>query len=220
MISARSKASLFDAAMVVAALSAASAVAVAAGCTRKPEPAAAGAAVDAAAAVGLPAASTAAQGSSAQSSEFVASNKADPHCSDCAGKDASNGPQYVGKPEVKLDQATLDEVKASIDVNSDLLEQGIEILERNAKTPDKAAAQLEKFLKDRELAIREAQAKAAEIKARLRAVGYDQDIPAEIRPGFEERMGKIAERLERIREAYATRLDVLQAFGKLFPRGK
>lgn len=215
MLSTRSKANEGRIALAAAAL-----LAIAGGCTRKAEPGATGGSADAAAAVGLPGPSTAAQVSAAQSSEFVASNKPDPHCSDCAGKDASNGPQYVGKPEVKLDEATLDEVKASIDVNSELLEQGIEILERNAKTPDKAAAQLEKFLKDREPAIREAQSKAAEIKARLRAVGYDQDIPAEIRPGFEERMGKIAERLERIREAYASRLDVLQSFGKLFPRGK
>lgn len=215
MLSTRSAANQWRIALVAAAL-----LAVAGGCTRKAEPGATGGSAAAAAAVGLPGPSTAAQVTAAQSSEFVASNKPDPHCSDCAGKDASNGPQYVGKPEVKLDEATLDEVKASIDVNSELLEQGIEILERNAKTPDKAAAQLEKFLKDREPAIREAQSKAAEIKARLRAVGYDQDIPAEIRPGFEERMGKIAERLERIREAYATRLDVLQSFGKLFPRGK
>ena len=216
MVSCRSVVSMGPKSLLVGAMAV-----LAMGCTRKAEPAVAGASADLKGqAVGLAAPGTEAQIHAAQSSEFVASNKPDPHCSDCAGKDASNGPQYIGKPEVQLDEATLDEVKASIDVNSDLLEQGIEILERNAKTPDKAAAQLEKFLKDREPAIREAQSKAAEIKARLRAVGYDQDIPAEIRPGFEERMGKIAERLERIREAYATRLDVLQAFGKLFPRGK
>lgn len=190
------------------------------GCTRKAEGPSASAKPDASA-VALPGAATAVQSATgAQSSEFVASNKPEPGCRDCAGKDASNGPQYVGNPEVKLDEAMLDEVKASIDQTSGLLEQGIEILERNAKTPDKAAAELEKFLQDHDPAIREAQSKAGEIKARLRAVGYDQDIPAEIRPGFEERMAKISERLERVREVYASRRDVLAAFGRLFPRGR
>lgn len=196
------------------------AIAVAPGCSRKAEVASSDQGADAGAA-GLAAAATATQSSTgAQSSEFVASNKPEPGCRDCAGKDASNGPQYVGRPEVKLDQAMLDEVQASINQTSGLLEQGIEILERNAKSPDKAAADLEKFLKDNDPIIRESQAKAAEIKARLRAVGYDQDIPAEIRPGFEERMAKISERLERVREVYASRRDVLAAFGRLFPRGR
>lgn len=205
----------------IAALAAiALAATVAPGCSRKAEPAPAPGGADAAA-VALAAAATAVQSNTAaQSSEFVASNKPEPGCRDCAGKDASNGPQYVGNPQVKLDEATLDEVKASIDQTSGLLEQGIEILERNAKTPDKAAAELEKFLQDHDAAIRDSQSKAAEIKARLRAVGYDQDIPAEIRPGFEERMSKISERLERVREVYASRRDVLGAFGRLFPRGR
>jgi hypothetical protein len=195
-------------------------IAVSPGCSRKAETSTAANRAGAGE-VGLAAAATATQSNTgAQSSEFVASNKPEPGCRDCGRGDATNGPKYVGNPEVKLDEAMLDEVKASIDQTSGLLEQGIEILERNAKSPDKAAAELEKFLQDHDAAIRESQSKAAEIKARLRAVGYDQDIPAEIRPGFEERMSKISERLERVREVYASRRDVLGAFGRLFPRGR
>lgn len=169
----------------------------------------------------LPRGSTATQvGAGAEPSGFVATNKPDPKCVGCTGPDAGSVPQYYGKPELKLDAQTLAEVQASIDTNNTLIEGGIDILEKYAKTPDKALPELEKYLKEHASAIDTAHIKAAEIRARLRGAGYDQDIPAEIRPAFEQRMGKIAERLERMREAYATRREVLGAFGKLFPRGK
>ena len=156
----------------------------------------------------------------AESSGFVATNKPDPNCVSCSAPDAQNAPQFYGKPDLKLDAQTLAEVQASIDTNNTLIEAGIDILEKNAKTPEKALAELDAYLKTQASAIDTAHIKAAEIRARLRGAGYDQDIPAEVRPGFELRMGKIAERLERMREVYATRREVLVAFGKLFPRGK
>lgn len=156
-----------------------------------------------------------------QNSEHIATNKADPNCKTCVSPDAGAAPpSYFGKPDMALDEKTLNEVQASIDANSEFLEQGIDILEKNAKTPDKALAVLEKYLADKQTAITTAQEKAAEIRARLKAVGYDQDIPAEIRPSFEARMGKISERLEQMRTVYAQRRDVLTAFGRLFPRPK
>ncbi len=192
---------------------------VAAACGKSPPPPAV-----AAAPAALPAAATATVAepvSAAQNSEHVASNKPDPNCKTCVSPDAgAAAPVYYGKPEIALDEKTLAEVQASIDTNSEFLEQGIDILEKNAKTPEKALAALEKFLSDKQAAIALAHQKAAEIRVRLKAVGYDQDIPAEIRPGFEARMGKISERLEAMRTAYAQRRDVLAAFGRLFPRAK
>ncbi len=154
----------------------------------------------------------------ARPTEHVASNKPDPHCKDCVGPDATAAPHYTGKPEIALDPKTLAEVQASLDANNALLEQGIEILEKYAKTPDKAQAALDKFLVDKKNDIAAAQGKAAEIRARIKAVGYDQDIPAELRADFEKRMGAISERLERVRDAYRQRTDILAAFGRLFPR--
>lgn len=154
----------------------------------------------------------------ARSSEHIASNKPDPHCKDCVGPDASAAQPYTGKPEIALDPKTLAEIQASLDANNALLEQGIEILEKHAKAPDKAQAALDKFLTDKKNDIAAAQAKAAEIRARIKVVGYDQDIPAELRADFEKRMGAISERLERVREAYKQRTDILAAFGRLFPR--
>ncbi|MBI5610589.1 MAG: hypothetical protein HY902_17065 [Deltaproteobacteria bacterium] len=200
-------------------VAAAAAIACVAACNKSaPAPAAAPAA---AATTDLPRGSTATQvGPGAEPSGYVATNKPDPKCVGCTGPDAGSAPQYFGKPDLKLDAQTLAEVQASIDANNTLIEGGIDILEKNAKTPDKALAELEKYLKDHASAIDLAHIKAAEIRARLRGAGYDQDIPAEIRPAFEQRMGKIAERLERMREVYASRREVLGAFGKLFPRGK
>jgi len=162
-----------------------------------------------------------AAGPGAESSEHVATNKPDPACRDCKAADAGPGqPPYHGKPEVVLDERTLGEIQTSIDENNDLLEKGIAILEKHAKTPESAHAELDRFLKDNAKELDRAHAKAAEIRARMKAVGYDHDIPNEIRPAFEARMGKIAERLERVRDVYKGRTEVLAAFGRLFPRPK
>lgn len=194
---------------------------VAAACSRKPESPAAAKATVGAQTANLPGAPTYTMlGQGAEPSGFVATNAPDPHCANCLAPDAKGAPLYYGKPDMKLDAQTLAEVQTSIDANNMLIEGGIDILEKNVKTPDKALAAMEAYLKEHAIAIDAAQSKAAEIRARLRAVGYDQDIPAEIRPDFELRMGKIAERLERMREVYASRREVLGAFGRLFPRGK
>ena len=192
-----------------------------AGCSKSaPSPAAPVAAPAAAQPIaGVRGASTEASApSSARSSEHIASNKPDPNCKDCTGPDATSAPRYVGKPEIALDPKTLSEVQASLDANNALLEQGIDILEKHVASPDQAKTALEKFLTDKRAEIDAAQTKAAEIRVRIKAVGYDQDIPAEIRPDFEKRMGAISERLEKVRDAYAARRDVLSTFGRLFPR--
>ncbi|MBM4345067.1 MAG: hypothetical protein FJ100_16985 [Deltaproteobacteria bacterium] len=184
----------------------------------KPVPKTAVAPPDAAPAALAPAPARPGLAEAARPSEHVASNKPDPHCKDCVGPDASVAQPYTGKPEIALDPKTLAEVQASLDANNALLEQGIDILEKHAKAPDKAQAALDKFLADKKNDIAAAQATAAEIRARIKAVGYDQDIPAELRADFEKRMGAISERLERVREAYKQRTDILTAFGRLFPR--
>ncbi|MSQ84821.1 MAG: hypothetical protein EXR77_18440 [Myxococcales bacterium] len=188
-----------------------------AGCSKSAPPPAAPIAAPAAAKP-IAGARGASSEASARSSEHIASNKPDPNCKDCTGPDATSAPRYVGKPEIALDPKTLAEVQASLDANNTLLEQGIDILEKHVASPDQAKTALEKFLTDKRAEIDAAQTKAAEIRVRIKAVGYDQDIPAEIRPDFEKRMGAISERLEKVRDAYAARRDVLSTFGRLFPR--
>ncbi len=153
-----------------------------------------------------------------QVTEQVAENKPDPDCPDCQKGDASNGPHYFGKPDMPLDDQTLGEVTTSIDGTCEVLENGLKILEKNAKTPDKAAAALVGYRKDHDGEIKKVFEKAFEIKARIKAAGYGQDMPVEVRPHFDERMGKIHARLELMRDTYRDHPDVLEAFGAFFPR--
>jgi hypothetical protein len=166
------------------------------------------------------AAAQAVVGSGASSSEQIATNRPEPGCKDCQQGDATNGPTYFGKPEGKLDDKTVAELQAVLDQNDALVEGGIAILEKHTKAPDKALVEMDKYVADNIHAIEAAHRKAAEMRARLKAVGFDQDVPEQIRPAFEAKMAKMSERLERLRETYATRRDVLQSFGKLFARGK
>jgi tRNA G26 N,N-dimethylase Trm1 len=149
----------------------------------------------------------------------VATNKADPHCTDCQKGDAVSGPLYYGKPDMPLDEKTLAEVTDSIDGTSSILEDGLAILEKHVKDPDKAVAELGAYRQKNVAAIKRTFDKALEIKARLKGSGYDQDIPAEVRPHFDERMGKIHARLELMRDTYRKHPAVLEGFGAFFPRG-
>ena len=151
-----------------------------------------------------------------QHSEQIATNKPEPGCQSCQ-KDASEGSVYFGKPDMVLDERTLSEVAHSIDETCGVLEAGLEILEKNEKTPDKATAALVAWRKGHAAELKRVFDRALEIKARLKAAGYNQDIPAEVRPKFDERMGKIHERLEAMRDTYRQHRDVLEAFGGFFP---
>jgi hypothetical protein len=151
-----------------------------------------------------------------QRSEQVANNKPEPACQNCQ-KDVTEGSVYYGKPDMVLDERTLAEVADSIDATCGVLEAGLALLEKHQKTPDKAAAALQAWRTQHASDLKRTFDKALEIKARLKAAGYTQDIPAEVRPKFDDRMGKIHERLERMRDTYRQHRDVLEAFGAFFP---
>jgi hypothetical protein len=156
---------------------------------------------------------------SAQPSEHIATNKPEPACSDCKRGDASNGPLYYGKPDMPLDEKTLAEVSDSVDATCQILEDGLAILEKDVQDPEKATEHLGEYRKKHEQAMKVVFEKAKEIKARLKGAGYDQDIPVEVRPHFDERMSKIHHRLEAMRDVYRKYPAVLEAFGQFFPRG-
>ncbi|MCO4760150.1 MAG: hypothetical protein KC502_01520 [Myxococcales bacterium] len=154
----------------------------------------------------------------AQRSEFVATGKPAAPCRDCGKTDGGSTVPYHGKPQMKLDKKTLADVQRTVDATCALLESGVEILERNVKTPDKAATELKGYQDKNKQKITDVFHRADEVRSRLRVAGYDQDIPAEIRPAFNKRMGGIQKRLEKMRTVYAQHPDVLEAFGALFPR--
>ena len=154
----------------------------------------------------------------AQPSEHVAQGKPDPNCHDCKRADAQGGPVYHGDPEMKLDEATLADVRTTIQDTCDLLAKGVDILEAHVKRPEKASKALLDYLKTNKIEIDRVFHRADEVRARLRVAGYDQDIPVEVQPEFEERMGAIQARLEKMRRVYRDRPEVLAAFGGFFPR--
>ena len=155
-----------------------------------------------------------------QASEFVARGKPDPNCHDCKSADASSGPALFGKPGMKLDEKTIADAKLTVEQTCSLLEKGVEILEANVKQPERAGKALKDYQEVSKQEIARIFHRADEIRSRLRAAGYEQDIPIEIRPLFEKRMGAIQKRLETMREVYRNHPAVLEAFGALFPRAK
>lgn len=154
----------------------------------------------------------------AQRSEFVAAGQPQPGCRDCNKADGGSTAPYHGKPQMKLDDKTLADVRATVDATCELLESGVAILEKNVKTPDRATAALKVFQAENMAKIASVFHRADEVRNRLRGAGYDQDIPAEVRPAFNKRMGAIQARLEKMRRVYVQHSDVLEAFGALFPR--
>ena len=153
-----------------------------------------------------------------QRSEFVATGKPTPPCRDCNHADGGSTQPYNGKPQLELDDKTLADAQATVDATCQLLEAGVGILEANVKTPDKATAALNAYQTQHKAEIKHTLHRADEIRGRLRAAGYDQDIPAKIRPAFEKRMGAIQKRLEKMRTVYSQHPSVLEAFGAFFPR--
>lgn len=152
-------------------------------------------------------------------SEHIAAGKAEPAKTRESAANPS-GAVYHGNPEMQLDSKTLADVRSTVEQTCQLLEEGVDLLEKNAKTPEKAAAAINAYRKKNAARIQQVFKAAADVKARLRSVGYDQDIPAEVRPAFEKRMGAIQERLEAMRTTYRKHRDVLEAFGQLFPRAQ
>jgi len=117
-----------------------------------------------------------------------------------------------------LDAQTLEDVRATIEATSAILEHGVTLLEQNQKQPEKAAAAIEAYRKKSAAELARVFERAREVKARLAAAGYDQDIPAELAPYVEERMGKVLQRLEAMRDVYRKHPDALTAFSGLIPR--
>jgi hypothetical protein len=155
----------------------------------------------------------------AQPSEFVATNKADPNCPTCRRGDATNGPVYHRQPDMPLDEVTLADVRATLDATNALLEDGVAILEKHKAQPDKALDALQTYRKNEARRIAQVFGKAKEVKARLKAAGYVEDIPAEVQPYAEQKMRTILQRLDAVRGIYRTQPAVLESFGALFPRG-
>jgi hypothetical protein len=148
----------------------------------------------------------------------VARGKPDPNCPDCKRADASGGTAMYGKPGMKLDAKTVADATLTVEQTCMLLEKGVDILEANVKQPERATQALKDYQKVSKQQIEQIFHRADEVRARLRAAGYEQDIPEEIRPVFEKRMGAIQKRLETMRDVYRDHPSVLEAFGALFPR--
>ncbi len=134
-------------------------------------------------------------------------------------RDATGAPPvYHGKPDMVLDEATLAEVTKTIHATSDLLEAGVKILEDHVDRPEKAAGALRRYLEKHRNEVDATFHKAGEIRARLAAAGYDQDIPHEVQDVFQKRMESVQKRLEKMRDVYRDHVDALEAFGGFFPR--
>ena len=153
------------------------------------------------------------------SSAHIAAGKPRPAAAKYRKVDALSGtPVYFGDPEMKLDDKTIADVSAVLEQTCGLLREGVELLEKHAKTPEKAAKALAKHHKDNATRIQGIFTRAADVKARLRSAGYDQDIPAEVRADVDKCMTPLFDRLEKVRSVYVGHTEVLEAFGKLFPR--
>ncbi len=162
-------------------------------------------------ATALPLAPTASAGNvTAQPSEFIATNTADPNCPDCRRPDASNGRDVVVKP---LDPAFRDDLQLTITLTCQLLEDGVAILESHAKEPASAEAALVAYREKHKAHLAELAVKTRDMAVRLKALGFESDIPDEVKKDYEERMGKALTRLEAIRAVYAKQPAVLEAFG-------
>lgn len=153
------------------------------------------------------------------SSEHIATGAPQEPAAKYRSADAlSSAPVYFGNPDMKLDEHTLNDVRKVLDETCGLLAEGVELLEKYRKEPEKAAKALRDHHAKQVTRIERVFRRAADVKARLKAAGYDQDIPAEVRPAVDACMTPLFARLETVRSVYVGHNDVLQEFGKLFPR--
>lgn len=170
-------------------------------------------------AVQLPPATTAATGELvAEPSEHVATNVPDPNCPDCQKPDASPV-RYPTRPS-RLDPELLSDLRVTVDVTSHVLEDGVSILEKHRKDPAAALAALEAYKKANATRMEELSKKTKDMAERLRAAGFESDIPPEIKPEYEGRMQKVMDRLNAVRGAYAKQSAVLESFGAFIPTGQ
>lgn len=159
---------------------------------------------------GLPAAATVNTGNvTATASEFVASNNADPNCPDCRRPDATSH-----KPPSKpLDPVFRDDLKLTIGLNAQVLEDGVAILESHVKDPASAQPALLAYREKHKAHLAELATKTRDMATRLKALGFEADIPDEVKGEYEDRMAKVLARLELVRAVYFKHPAVLEAFG-------
>ncbi len=182
----------------------------AAACGKSPSSTSA-APVAATAAGAPPAVAGAAAGNvTAQASESIATNTADPTCPTCQRADASNSSDVVLKP---LDPVFRDDLKLTIGLTCQLLEDGVAILEGHVKDPASAQAALMAYREKNKTHMAELTIKTRDMAVRLKELGFEADIPEEVKADYEDRMSKALARLEAVRMIYAKHPSVLEAFG-------
>jgi len=157
--------------------------------------------------------------SRAHASEFVATGKADPPCLDCQRADGKDSAKPTAAKE-QLNEKMLAEVTIIIDDSCQILEDGVALLEKNAKQPADAKDAIDAYRKKNAQMIATTFAKVRDIKTQLTAMGYEQEMPEQVRPRYEKRMTKIQQRLEVMREIYVKYPSALESFGALFPRNQ
>lgn len=153
----------------------------------------------------------------AGSSETIATNVADPNCPDCQRPDATSAPRAKTPP---LDPAFVDDVKLTVVMTCKTLEDGVAILEKHTSKPEQAEAALKAYREKNKTRMAEMAQKTVAITTQLKALGFVDDMPPEVKPDFEERMGKILTRLEAVRGVYVKHPAVLEAFGPFIPSGQ
>ena len=165
----------------------------------------------AAAASGQPALAPTGPGNlTATASESIATNSADPNCPDCQHPDATSTRDAPNQP---LDPVFRDDLKLTIGMTCQVLEDGVAILEGHAKDPASAEAALLAYREKHKAHMDELATKTRDMATRLKALGFESDIPPEVKKDYEERMAKVLARLEVVRAVYAKHPGVLEAFG-------
>lgn len=157
--------------------------------------------------------------SRAHASEFVATGKADPPCQDCQHGDTNDSGKPKG-PQEPLNEKMLAEVIKIIDDSCKILEDGVDLLEKNAKQPADAKDAIDAYRKKNAQMIATTFEKVRDIKTQLTSMGYEQEMPEQVRSRYEDRMTKIQQRLEVMREIYVKYPSALETFGALFPRNQ
>ncbi len=166
----------------------------------------------------LPAAPTNSTGNvTAQASESIATNTADPNCPDCKHPDAGSERDILLKP---LDPVFRDDLKLTISLTCQVLEDGVTILEQHVKDPPSAQSALLAYREKNKAHMAELAVKTHDMAVRLKGLGFDADIPQEVKGEYEERMGKVLGRLEAVRANYAKHPEVLEAFGPFIRAGE
>lgn len=153
----------------------------------------------------------------AQPSESIATNVADPTCPTCQHADAESADV---PPKPPLDPVFRDDLKLTINLACQVMEDGVSILEKHVKDPPSAKDALLAYREKHKEHLAELAIKTKDMVTRLKGLGYDADVPEEVRPEYQARMDKVMARLEVVRSAYAKQKDVLEAFGPFLRIGE